>query len=267
MKLLEIVRGKQSSPDGDRDLDGPGEEAGQGRRAGRQLPGVRRQPHVRPLHPRGPVPGRGRGDDRGGRCRADRRSAWRWARWRSSTWPAWTWAGGSARKAAFVEPPGRKAFRAEDRLCELGHFGQKTGAGWYRYEAGSRHADAEPGGRAARRGGRPRSRDRAADDRRRRRSSSGRSTPSSTKGARSSKRASPCGPATSTSSTSTATASPPYRGGPMWYADTVGLKTVYDRIRQFEQQHGSLVGAGPAADAARRDGQDVRGVRRGEGRP
>src|SRR5438876_2222348 len=26
-----------------------------------------------------------------------------------------------------LEPPGRKAFQAEDRLCELGHFGQKTG--------------------------------------------------------------------------------------------------------------------------------------------
>ena len=27
-----------------------------------------------------------------------------------------------------------------DRLCELGRFGQKTGAGWYRYEAGKRDA-------------------------------------------------------------------------------------------------------------------------------
>jgi len=26
----------------------------------------------------------------------------------------------------------------------------------------------------------------------------------------------------------------------MWYADTVGLKRVYDRIREFEQQHGEL---------------------------
>ena len=25
----------------------------------------------------------------------------------------------------------------------------------------------------------------------------------------------------------------------MWYADTVGLKAVHDRIRQFEQQHGA----------------------------
>jgi 3-hydroxyacyl-CoA dehydrogenase len=33
---------------------------------------------------------------------------------------------------------------------------------------------------------------------------------------------------------------PVYRGGPMWYADTVGLKKVYDRVREFEQQHGEL---------------------------
>ena len=31
---------------------------------------------------------------------------------------------------------------------------------------------------------------------------------------------------------------PSYRGGPMWYADTVGLRKVYDRIRDFRAQHG-----------------------------
>ena len=31
---------------------------------------------------------------------------------------------------------------------------------------------------------------------------------------------------------------PGYRGGPMWYADTVGLKKVRDRIAQFRQTHG-----------------------------
>jgi 3-hydroxyacyl-CoA dehydrogenase len=33
---------------------------------------------------------------------------------------------------------------------------------------------------------------------------------------------------------------PSYRGGPMWYADTVGLSKVYDRISEFYQQHGEL---------------------------
>ena len=31
---------------------------------------------------------------------------------------------------------------------------------------------------------------------------------------------------------------PAYRGGPMKYADTVGLKKVYDRISEFHHQHG-----------------------------
>jgi 3-hydroxyacyl-CoA dehydrogenase len=33
---------------------------------------------------------------------------------------------------------------------------------------------------------------------------------------------------------------PGYRGGPMWYADTVGLQKVYQRICEFHQQHGEL---------------------------
>jgi 3-hydroxyacyl-CoA dehydrogenase len=31
-----------------------------------------------------------------------------------------------------------------DRICEMGRFGQKTGAGWYRYEKGSRTAIPDP---------------------------------------------------------------------------------------------------------------------------
>jgi 3-hydroxyacyl-CoA dehydrogenase len=31
----------------------------------------------------------------------------------------------------------------------------------------------------------------------------------------------------------------------MWYADTVGLKKVYDRICQFEKEHGSLWAPSP----------------------
>jgi len=33
---------------------------------------------------------------------------------------------------------------------------------------------------------------------------------------------------------------PAYRGGPMWYADTVGLRKVYDRVLEFHRQHGEL---------------------------
>ena len=33
---------------------------------------------------------------------------------------------------------------------------------------------------------------------------------------------------------------PAHRGGPMWYADTVGLKKVLARVEEFEKQHGEL---------------------------
>jgi len=33
---------------------------------------------------------------------------------------------------------------------------------------------------------------------------------------------------------------PAHRGGPMWYADTVGLKRVYERVSEFHRQHGEI---------------------------
>jgi len=33
---------------------------------------------------------------------------------------------------------------------------------------------------------------------------------------------------------------PAHRGGPMWYADAVGLKRVYDRICEFHRLHGEI---------------------------
>jgi 3-hydroxyacyl-CoA dehydrogenase len=42
------------------------------------------------------------------------------------------------RKRMYVEYPDRVFSKAADRICELGRFGQKTGAGWYDYKAGER---------------------------------------------------------------------------------------------------------------------------------
>ncbi len=41
---------------------------------------------------------------------------------------------------------------------------------------------------------------------------------------------------------------PSYRGGPMWYADTAGLKKVRDRIREFQKQHGEFWEPAPLLD-------------------
>jgi 3-hydroxyacyl-CoA dehydrogenase len=44
------------------------------------------------------------------------------------------------RQRHYAEHPKMRRMRIADRLCELGRFGQKTGSGWYRYEAGKRDA-------------------------------------------------------------------------------------------------------------------------------
>ena len=52
--------------------------------------------------------------------------------------------GWAARKRRAAANPNYRKQLISDRLCELGRFGQKTGAGWYRYEKGDRtpHPDA-----------------------------------------------------------------------------------------------------------------------------
>jgi 3-hydroxyacyl-CoA dehydrogenase len=42
------------------------------------------------------------------------------------------------RKRLYLEYPDRVFSKTPDRICELGRFGQKTGAGWYDYKAGDR---------------------------------------------------------------------------------------------------------------------------------
>jgi 3-hydroxyacyl-CoA dehydrogenase len=48
--------------------------------------------------------------------------------------------GWSIRKRLYTEYPDRPFSRVPDRICELGRFGQKSGAGWYDYKPGERAA-------------------------------------------------------------------------------------------------------------------------------
>jgi 3-hydroxyacyl-CoA dehydrogenase len=50
----------------------------------------------------------------------------------------------SIRKRHYAEHPGMHKFVIADKLCELGRFGQKTGSGFYRYEKGRRDALRDP---------------------------------------------------------------------------------------------------------------------------
>ena len=52
--------------------------------------------------------------------------------------------GWASRKRRAAENPNFRKQPISDRLCELGRFGQKTGAGWYRYDKGDRTPHPDP---------------------------------------------------------------------------------------------------------------------------
>ena len=52
--------------------------------------------------------------------------------------------GFAIRKRLYAEDPKARKLPIADAICELGRFGQKTGAGWYRYEPGKRDAIPDP---------------------------------------------------------------------------------------------------------------------------
>jgi 3-hydroxyacyl-CoA dehydrogenase len=135
-----------------------------------------------------------------------------------------------------LEVPGIRQPLAEDRLCELGRFGQKTGAGWYKYDD-QRQASPDP----------------AVDELVRkwvaeagivqRQISADEITDRCiyalvNEGARILEE----GYALRASDIDIIYLNgygfPAHRGGPMWYADTVGLKTVFERVSEFHRQHG-----------------------------
>jgi 3-hydroxyacyl-CoA dehydrogenase len=136
-----------------------------------------------------------------------------------------------------LQPPGMRDALAADRLCEIGRFGQKTGGGWYRYPDATRTPAPDPDveeiiAECALAAGIER------------RTISPQEIVERTiyalvnEGAKILKE----GFALRASDIDIVYINgygfPAWRGGPMWYADTVGLGRVYQRICEFEQQHG-----------------------------
>jgi 3-hydroxyacyl-CoA dehydrogenase len=135
------------------------------------------------------------------------------------------------------KPGGRRPI-AEDRLCEMGRFGQKTGAGWYRYDE-NRRAMSDPEVAAlvrqwAHETGIPQ-REVSAEEIVERCIYA-----LVNEGARILEEGIALRAVDIDIIFLNGYGFPAYRGGPMWYADTVGLKKVYDRVRVFQQQHGEL---------------------------
>ena len=120
----------------------------------------------------------------------------------------------------------------EDRLCEMGHYGQKTGAGWYKYDE-NRRAMRNPEvdklieqvrteiGRTPREIGAEEIVERTI-------------YALVNEGARILEEGFALRAVDIDIIYINGYGFPAYRGGPMWYADTVGLKKVYDRIREFD---------------------------------
>src|ERR1700730_15265256 len=137
-----------------------------------------------------------------------------------------------------LQKPGVRQPIAEDRLCELGRFGQKTGAGWYKYDE-HRHSIPDP---------------EVAALVRRWTSEAGlrqRQIPAEEivdrcifalvkEGARILEEGYALRAVDIDIIYLNGYGFPAYRGGPMWHADTVGLQRVYERICEFQQQHGEL---------------------------
>jgi 3-hydroxyacyl-CoA dehydrogenase len=137
-----------------------------------------------------------------------------------------------------LEKPGVRQPFAEDSLCELGRFGQKTGAGWYKYDD-QRQASLDPQvGKLLKEwttsagiSQRPVS-DQEIVDRC--------IYALVNEGARILEEGYALRAVDIDIIYLNGYGFPAYRGGPMWYADTVGLKKVYDRILEFQKHHGEL---------------------------
>jgi 3-hydroxyacyl-CoA dehydrogenase len=137
-----------------------------------------------------------------------------------------------------LEKPGVRQPLAEDRLCEMGRYGQKTGAGWYKYDE-NRRAIPDPT---------------VVENIRKWAAQAGIKQHAISKeeivdrliyalvneGARILEEGYALRAVDIDIIYLTGYGFPAHRGGPMWYADTVGLKKVYDRISEFHQQHGEL---------------------------
>jgi 3-hydroxyacyl-CoA dehydrogenase len=137
-----------------------------------------------------------------------------------------------------LEQPGIRQPFLEDRLCELGRYGQKTGAGWYKYDE-QRKAQLDP----------------AVDELIAKWVAEAgvaqREIPAEeivdrclyalvNEGARILEEGFALRASDIDIIYLNGYGFPAHRGGPMWYADAGGLRKVYQRISEFHRDHGEI---------------------------
>ena len=121
----------------------------------------------------------------------------------------------------------------------MGRFGQKTGAGWYKYDE-NRRPSPDPEVAALTKKWSAEAGIQQRQIRRRRDRRSLHLRPGQRRRTHSRRRLSPLRAVDIDIIYINGYGFPAYRGGPMWYADTVGLKKVYERITEFQRSHGEL---------------------------
>jgi 3-hydroxyacyl-CoA dehydrogenase len=142
-----------------------------------------------------------------------------------------------------LEKPGIRVPLVADALCEMGRYGQKTGAGWYKYDE-NRKPSGDPEvttliDKLARQAGierRPISNDEIIE----------RTIYALVnEGARILEEGIALRSVDIDIVYLNGYGFPSWRGGPMFYADTVGLKNVLAKIEEFEKKHGELWAPAP----------------------
>jgi 3-hydroxyacyl-CoA dehydrogenase len=152
-----------------------------------------------------------------------------------------------------LEKPGVRHAFAADRLCELGRYGQKTGTGWFKYDE-NRRAIPDPevttlvrqwsaeAGIAQREVSSDEIVDRCI-------------YALVNEGARILEDGIAARAVDIDIIYINGYGFPPYRGGPMWYADTVGLKKVFERVSEFHKVHGELWTPAPLLEQLAKEGR------------
>jgi 3-hydroxyacyl-CoA dehydrogenase len=155
----------------------------------------------------------------------------------------------------FSEPGARKPLVA-DKLCELGRFGQKTGGGWYRY-GDDRKPIPDPDVLALI------EKTTTAAGITRRTFTSEEIIERTiyaliNEGARVLEEGVAIRPADIDTVYVSGYGFPAYRGGPMFYADRVGLAKIHDRIVDFHREHGQRWAPAPLLAQLAREGSGFR---------
>jgi 3-hydroxyacyl-CoA dehydrogenase len=139
---------------------------------------------------------------------------------------------------AHLQKPGVRYPKVADRLCEMGRYGQKTGAGWYKYDE-NRNRIPDPEVDAL-------IKQVAAEQGVKRRAITEEEIIERTQYALINEGAKILEEGIALRAVDidiiyiNGYGYPAWRGGPMWYGDTVGLKKVYERVNQFHEEHGEL---------------------------